>query len=119
MSVKGFGKELRLLNQSDFDYLKTGSKSISTKWLRIYFKPSKNSLSNSRIGLAVSKKVGNAVKRNIVKRAIRETFRTSEFKDKGLDIIFIASPYIFKNDSDLSKIKSNIRKAVLEALGKC
>lgn len=118
MSVAGFGKELRLLNKSDFNYLKTESKTLSTKWLRIYFKPSKNSDSNSRIGLAVSKKVGNAVKRNIVKRVVRETFRNSPYRTNGLDILFIASPNIFKFEKDVDKARENVRGAVEYVLRK-
>ena len=34
-----------------------------------------NSLSSSRLGLTVSRKIGNAVKRNQVKRQVREFFR--------------------------------------------
>ncbi len=49
-----------------------------------------NDLSYSRLGLSVSRKVGNAVKRNRVKRLIRELFRKNKDKfPKGYDIVFI------------------------------
>lgn len=47
--------------------------------------------SNTRLGLSVSRRVGNAVVRNRVKRAIREWFRhsRSEFEE-DVDIVVIA-----------------------------
>ena len=39
-----------------------------------------NSADNSRLGLTVSRKVGNAVLRNRVKRQVREFFRKNQHK---------------------------------------
>ena len=51
----------------------------------------KNTAQNNRIGITVSKKVGNAVKRNRIKRIIREYFRTNRDIISGpLDINIIA-----------------------------
>ena len=50
-----------------------------------------NGLSQNRLGLVVSKKIGNAVKRNRVKRIIREYFRINRHKfPLGRDVIIIA-----------------------------
>ena len=45
---------------------------------------------NRRLGLVTSSKVGIAVKRNLIKRRLREIFRINKHKFKfGTDIVFI------------------------------
>lgn len=46
-----------------------------------------------RLGLVVSRKVGNAVARNRVKRRVRELFRTTDdLLPPGVDLVVIAGP---------------------------
>ena len=58
-----------------------------------------NSKKGTRIGFSVTKKYGNAVERNRIKRKLREIVRLnfSEF-DKGLDMVIIPK----KNTEDLT-----------------
>ncbi len=88
-----FDKEYRLLKPKDFQYLKRGASKIDTPFLRFYFKNSQNKdLGHARLGLSISKKSGNAVHRNFIKRRVREVFRTNFLRSTSLDILVIASP---------------------------
>lgn len=97
-----FDKSYRLLSASDFSYLKSDSQVFSTKFVRIYYKNSRLNESKSRLGIAVSKKFGNAVKRNFVKRRVREYFRNSLIKTLGKDILFVISPKLGAKHIDVS-----------------
>lgn len=54
---------------------------------------SDNGLTWSRLGVITSRRVGNAVRRNAVRRRIREAFRKNkDTLPKGFDIICVARP---------------------------
>ena len=82
---QGYPKEQRLLSREDFDRVYKQDHFAANDVLVI--RARRNS-SNSRLGLAVSKKVGNAVVRNRWKRRIREAFRLQQdVLPTGLDIV--------------------------------
>jgi ribonuclease P protein component len=62
--------------------------SVSDRWLIVY--GCANQLDYLRLGLSVSKKIGNAVQRNRFRRLYRETFRLMRGNmPTGLDIVLI------------------------------
>ena len=87
-------KEDRIRRSRDFRWIqKQGSKLKSRDFLFIFlpFHRVPNASNNSRFGLVVSKRVGNAVSRNLVKRRLRESCRRNKhLMIASLDIVIIA-----------------------------
>lgn len=70
------------------DVYKNG-RSKANKYLIMYIK--ENNTPYNRLGISVSKKVGNSVIRHRVKRLIKESYRLQENMFKGgLDIVVVA-----------------------------
>ena len=83
-----FSKFEHLLTPPEFQLVYDRRRSASDDRLIVYAR--ENELPFSRVGLSVSKKYGNAVRRNRLKRLYRETFRlTKEQLPKNLDLILI------------------------------
>lgn len=78
-----------LRKNGDFRKVYNKGKSIANRQLVIYYLP--NKLKHNRLGISVSKKVGNSVVRSRVTRLIRESYRLNEQNvENGYDIIIIA-----------------------------
>ena len=78
-----------LKKNADFQNVYKCGKSFANRYLVMYVK--ENDLSTNRIGISVSKKVGNSVVRHRVKRLILESYRLHEDKfNSGLDMVIIA-----------------------------
>jgi len=109
MGNYSFPKVFRLLSRSDFVNLNRLGKRYHTKHFIVILK--KNGLGTTRLGVAVRKKTGNAVKRNRVKRLVREFFRLNQpYFPQGYDIVVAA-----KKDAsyfDLQKIKEELGKVL-------
>ena len=77
-----------LRKNEDFRICYQFGRSCANKYLVLYVKP--NGLDHNRIGISVSKKVGNSVVRHRIKRLVRESYRLHEEKfNNGLDIVVI------------------------------
>ena len=78
-----------LKKNADFQNVYKCGKSFANKYLVMYVK--ENDLGFNRIGISVSKKVGNSVIRHRVKRLILESYRLHEdMFNSGLDMVIIA-----------------------------
>ena len=77
-NTASFPKSSRLLKKKDFTSLRKNSFSVTGKGFKVICKITPEG-SSTRLGLAVSSKVGNAIKRNKIKRLVREEFRKTTF----------------------------------------
>ena len=77
-----------LKKTADFSAVYSNGKSVSDRMLVLYIK--KNNTNINRIGISVSKKVGNSVVRHHLTRLIRESYRLHEDMFRpGLDMAVI------------------------------
>ncbi len=88
---KKFFNSFRLKKRREFERVYKNGRRCWNKTFVIYVLP--NRINITRLGLTVSKKVGKSVKRNRVKRLIRESFRLSQEQIMpGYDIVVVAQP---------------------------
>ena len=78
-----------LKKNKDFQIVYRTGRSYANRFLVMYIR--KNDLNRNRLGISVSKKVGNSVVRHHLTRLIRESYRLHEnIFNSGLDIVVIA-----------------------------
>jgi ribonuclease P protein component len=82
----GLSKDSRLRSNSDFRSVMAGRRRLSDGLLAIYFAP--NGRQASRLGVSVGRATGNAVRRNRLKRLIREVWRLRHSAmPHGIDLV--------------------------------
>lgn len=78
-----------LKKNQDFQKVYKNGKSFGNKYLVMYLL--ENDLGKNRVGISVSKKVGNSVVRHHLTRLIRESYRLHELEFQcGYDLVVIA-----------------------------
>lgn len=99
-------KDFRVKKNKEFQEAFKKGKSVANRQFVVYVL-SKPGQENFRIGLSVSKKIGNAVVRNQVKRYVRQSFH--EFQERvipGNDYIIIARKPVA--DMGMQEIKKSL-----------
>ena len=83
----------RLSRSRDFDAVYRHGRSVSTRYLVLYWFPREDEPGEPRLGLAVPRAIGTAVVRNRIKRRLRELWRSRlERIPGGRDYVLIVRP---------------------------
>jgi len=80
-----FPKTARLLKSEEYQRVYDAGKRTAGRFLQIFY--CSNQLGHSRFGISVSKRFGNAVRRNLIKRRIREGVRRNKGLITGWDVV--------------------------------
>lgn len=83
----------RLSRSRDFDAVYRRGRSVSTRFLVLYWFARDEEVDEPRLGIAVPKSTGGAVVRNRTKRQLREAWRALlEQVPRGRDYVLVARP---------------------------
>jgi ribonuclease P protein component len=83
----------RLSRSRDFDAVYRRGRSVSTRFLVLYWFARDEDADEPRLGIAVPKSTGGAVVRNRTKRQLREAWRALlEQVPRGRDYVLVARP---------------------------
>lgn len=106
-------KAYRVKKEADFQKVFHDGQSMANRQFVIYSIP-KEGQSHFRVGLSVGKKIGNAVKRNDIKRKIRHALIELDQEDKikeAIDFIVIArQPTRDMNFQEIKKSLTHVLK---------
>lgn len=107
-----FPQSIRLKTPAEFKAVYDRKKSVSDGVLVVY--AAENGRAHSRVGLSVSKKVGNAVVRNRYKRLLREAFRLEQHElPAGVDFVLI--PRSREAEPTLDELRASLVKLARQA----
>jgi len=81
---------MRLRQRSDFIAVQSGGQKLHGRHVLAMARRRPQPALSGRLGLTVTKKVGNAVVRNRIKRLVREWMRTHGWVPTGWDIVVVA-----------------------------
>lgn len=108
-----YNKNNRLKKRKSFNYIHIHGKSIFTDLLILKVVDTKSNC--YKVGFSVSKKIGNAVQRNLTKRHMKECFRNLNLPiPNDCYFIILAKPAIV--NAQFSQIQNNMYQLISKLL---
>jgi ribonuclease P protein component len=115
-AIAAFGRDRRIRKRADFLRVQSQGQRASTPHFTLLV--AAGVAGPSRLGIVVTKKVGNAVARNRVKRVCRECFRLwPDYVPEGIDLVVIAKEGA--PELGLAAVREEWRRAQGTVLKRC
>ena len=116
----------RVKKKRDFEKVYSSAKVLfsSDRLIKVHFLCVDSNLSGVKIAAAVSKKVGNAVWRNRVKRLVKETYRLNKtlllekVLNKNIQLLLVFSPNRLSESNKKKIYLSDVSPGVVELMNK-
>ena len=99
-AIRRFAPAHRLKTRTEFDYVFKQPRRSGSKYFTVLARA--NTLPHARLGLIISKRCAkSAVKRNRLKRLIRESFRQNQDQLSGFDVVVIGKQTAAQNNNNI------------------
>lgn len=106
-------RERRITRRAEYTACYNGGKRLFTKYFIVFARHS-GTAGIGRLGLAVTKKCGNAVARNRIKRVLRAFFRLHQHEMPSLDIVVTPKKHLRADKFSLSLAESELLPMLAE-----
>jgi len=111
-------RERRITRRAEYTACYDGGERRYTKYF-VVFARSSEKLGNGRLGLAVTKKCGNAVERNRIKRVLRSFFRLHQHEMPCMDIVVTPKKHLRADKFCLALAESELLPLLSDLSASC
>ncbi len=102
-------KDKRLLKRSDYQLCYNFGEKQFSKLFVLFVRPAEK----MRVGLAVSKKCGNAVERNRIKRVLREFFRKNQNLLTNFEVVVVPKKHVRAKSLGYANVEKDLMPFIL------